>query len=173
MHATQAQGSCQYWHIEPNTDMALVHRPTKLGSLCNRKMSPQGHYWRPRYLATMAIKNNRVCTRARTGRGRNVIDAPTDTLIVWTEPSGVDMALSFQEADGCSQIWYVSTLQSLPRSLAMRCLCISSMMVWVDRGLMRRRRDFVSEVQQRLVAMHPGAQPEHGNHVTLSCEALT
>ncbi|KAL1305857.1 hypothetical protein AAFC00_004010 [Neodothiora populina] len=43
-----------------------------------------------------------------------------DTLIVWTESTGVDMALSFQEADGCSQIW-----------------------------------EFVSEAQQRLVAMHP------------------
>lgn len=31
----------------------------------------------------------------------------TETLIVWTEPqTGVDMALSFQEADGCAQIWY-------------------------------------------------------------------
>lgn len=30
-----------------------------------------------------------------------------DTLIVWTEPSGVDMALSFQEAEGCLSIWYI------------------------------------------------------------------
>ena len=31
-----------------------------------------------------------------------------DTLIVWTEPSnGIDMALSFQEADGCALIWWV------------------------------------------------------------------
>jgi protein phosphatase 4 regulatory subunit 3 len=31
---------------------------------------------------------------------------PTDTLIVWTEPAtGVDMALSFQEAEGCAVIW--------------------------------------------------------------------
>lgn len=31
-----------------------------------------------------------------------------ETLIVWTEPqTGIDMALSFQEADGCAQIWYV------------------------------------------------------------------
>lgn len=29
-----------------------------------------------------------------------------DTLIVWTEPNGVDMALSFQEAEGCAEIWY-------------------------------------------------------------------
>ncbi|KIV80307.1 hypothetical protein PV11_07818 [Exophiala sideris] len=28
-----------------------------------------------------------------------------DTLIVWTETNGVDMALSFQEAEGCAVIW--------------------------------------------------------------------
>lgn len=28
-----------------------------------------------------------------------------DTLIVWTDPNGVDMALSFQESDGCSSVW--------------------------------------------------------------------
>ncbi len=27
------------------------------------------------------------------------------TLIVWTETSGSDMALSFQEPDGCAAIW--------------------------------------------------------------------
>ncbi|RCI10541.1 hypothetical protein L249_4360 [Ophiocordyceps polyrhachis-furcata BCC 54312] len=33
-----------------------------------------------------------------------------ETLIVWQEPdSGVDMALSFQEADGCAMIWFTDT----------------------------------------------------------------
>lgn len=30
-----------------------------------------------------------------------------ETLIVWTEGPQVDLALSFQEADGCEYIWYV------------------------------------------------------------------
>jgi hypothetical protein len=31
-----------------------------------------------------------------------------DTLIVWTEPSNsIDMALSFQESEGCAVIWFV------------------------------------------------------------------
>lgn len=30
-----------------------------------------------------------------------------DTLIVWTEANGTDMALSFQEAEGCAVIWLV------------------------------------------------------------------
>ncbi|KAI9810151.1 MAG: Platinum sensitivity protein [Pycnora praestabilis] len=35
-----------------------------------------------------------------------------DTLIVWTESNGTDMALSFQEADGCATIWeFVSHVQ--------------------------------------------------------------
>ncbi|KAK3107988.1 Platinum sensitivity protein, partial [Teratosphaeriaceae sp. CCFEE 6253] len=35
-----------------------------------------------------------------------------DTLIVWTEQNGVDMALSFQEAEGCAAIWeFVSEVQ--------------------------------------------------------------
>jgi hypothetical protein len=31
-----------------------------------------------------------------------------DTLIVWTEQNGTDMALSFQEAEGCGAIWFES-----------------------------------------------------------------
>ncbi|KAF1812630.1 DUF625-domain-containing protein [Eremomyces bilateralis CBS 781.70] len=35
-----------------------------------------------------------------------------DTLIVWTETNGTDMALSFQEAEGCGAIWeFVSDAQ--------------------------------------------------------------
>ena len=29
----------------------------------------------------------------------------TDTLIVWTEPDGVDYALSFQDPEGCAEVW--------------------------------------------------------------------
>ena len=38
--------------------------------------------------------------------GCSKVDA--DTLIVWTETSGIDMALSFQEAEGCATIWLVT-----------------------------------------------------------------
>jgi len=35
-----------------------------------------------------------------------------ETLIVWTESNGLDMALSFQEADGCATIWdFVNQVQ--------------------------------------------------------------
>ena len=42
-----------------------------------------------------------------------------DTLIVWTENDGVDMALSFQEAEGCAHIWdFVSDVQGRLAALA-------------------------------------------------------
>jgi hypothetical protein len=28
-----------------------------------------------------------------------------DTLIVWTEPNGIDYALSFQDPEGCAEVW--------------------------------------------------------------------
>lgn len=35
-----------------------------------------------------------------------------ETLIVWTEPDGVDYALSFQEAEGCAEVWnFISEVQ--------------------------------------------------------------
>ncbi|RHZ74226.1 hypothetical protein CDV55_105636 [Aspergillus turcosus] len=41
------------------------------------------------------------------------------TLIVWTEPNGTDMALSFQEAEGCAAIWnFVNNVQQHLHSLA-------------------------------------------------------
>jgi len=30
---------------------------------------------------------------------------PSDSLIVWTEPDGADYALSFQDAEGCAEVW--------------------------------------------------------------------
>ncbi|KAG5648782.1 hypothetical protein DXG03_000131 [Asterophora parasitica] len=32
-------------------------------------------------------------------------DCYPETLIVWTEPDGVDYALSFQDPDGCAEVW--------------------------------------------------------------------
>ena len=38
-------------------------------------------------------------------RGNDVYQRQQDTLIVWTEPDGVDYALSFQDPEGCSEVW--------------------------------------------------------------------
>ncbi|CAG7941465.1 unnamed protein product [Penicillium olsonii] len=43
-----------------------------------------------------------------------------DTLIVWTESNGTDMALSFQEAEGCAVIWdFMHAVQTHLLSLTM------------------------------------------------------
>ncbi|GLB34125.1 putative DUF625-domain-containing protein [Lyophyllum shimeji] len=38
-------------------------------------------------------------------RGNDVYQRQQDTLIVWTEPDGVDYALSFQDPEGCAEVW--------------------------------------------------------------------
>lgn len=38
-------------------------------------------------------------------RGSDVYQRQQDTLIVWTEPDGNDYALSFQDPDGCGEVW--------------------------------------------------------------------
>ncbi|KAI9350073.1 component of IIS longevity pathway SMK-1-domain-containing protein, partial [Zopfochytrium polystomum] len=40
-------------------------------------------------------------------RKEDVYNRQQDTLIVWTEPNGTDLALSFQEAAGCTDIWNI------------------------------------------------------------------
>ncbi|KAJ3127691.1 Platinum sensitivity protein [Nowakowskiella sp. JEL0407] len=37
----------------------------------------------------------------------NVYEKQQDTLITWTEPSGLELALSFQVLDGCMELWDV------------------------------------------------------------------
>lgn len=55
----------------------------------------------------MGTRNSRVCDHREKGDIGVDADIGADTLIVWTEPNGIDMALSFQEAEGCGAIWYV------------------------------------------------------------------
>ncbi|KAF9567405.1 DUF625-domain-containing protein [Agrocybe pediades] len=38
-------------------------------------------------------------------RSSDVYQRQQDTLIVWTEPDGVDYALSFQDPEGCAEVW--------------------------------------------------------------------
>ncbi|CAL1700107.1 unnamed protein product [Somion occarium] len=40
-----------------------------------------------------------------TIRASDVYQRQQDTLIVWTEPDGVDYALSFQDPEGCAEVW--------------------------------------------------------------------
>ncbi|KAL4076285.1 component of IIS longevity pathway SMK-1-domain-containing protein [Scleroderma citrinum] len=38
-------------------------------------------------------------------RSNDVYQRQQDSLIVWTEPDGADYALSFQDAEGCAEVW--------------------------------------------------------------------
>ncbi|KAH9966008.1 component of IIS longevity pathway SMK-1-domain-containing protein [Russula dissimulans] len=47
-------------------------------------------------------------------RSSDVYQRQQDTLIVWTEPDGVDYALSFQDPEGCMELWnFILEVQSL------------------------------------------------------------
>lgn len=50
-------------------------------------------------------------TQSRLRADERPIMCCAETLIVWTEPvaddTGLDLSLSFQEAEGCNMIWFV------------------------------------------------------------------
>jgi protein phosphatase-4 regulatory subunit 3 len=63
-------------------------------------------------ILSTAIRSNDVyqrqqgsCDFLRLFRTLANIGSSLDTLIVWTEPDGVDYALSFQDPEGCSEVW--------------------------------------------------------------------
>jgi protein phosphatase-4 regulatory subunit 3 len=68
--------------------------------------------------------------------GRPILTRPPDTLIVWTEPDGSDYALSFQDADGCGEVWnfiidiqrhltLIGTYNPSPTSISVSFRCTS------------------------------------------------
>jgi len=48
---------------------------------------------------------SKVLFNSRIIKGSDSYQLQQDSLIVWTEPNGTDMALSFQEAEGCTIVW--------------------------------------------------------------------
>ncbi|KAI1811850.1 DUF625-domain-containing protein [Poronia punctata] len=66
----------------------------------------------PRVIVESEDHPNRILLETRICR-EDGFHKQQETLIVWTEPSsGIDMALSFQEADGCTFIWkFISSVQ--------------------------------------------------------------
>ncbi|KAI1344975.1 DUF625-domain-containing protein [Xylariaceae sp. FL0016] len=69
--------------------------------------SEDGHQKDPRVIVESEDQPDRILLETRIFK-EDGFHKQQETLIVWTEPSnGVDMALSFQEAEGCAMIWYV------------------------------------------------------------------
>ncbi|KAG6891694.1 hypothetical protein C0992_010097 [Termitomyces sp. T32_za158] len=60
-------------------------------------------------ILSTVIRSNDVYQRQQGVYEFSDTDTPytycSDTLIVWTEPNGVDYALSFQDPEGCAEVW--------------------------------------------------------------------
>ncbi|XXG94446.1 hypothetical protein Hte_000703 [Hypoxylon texense] len=70
-----------------------------------RLQSEDGHQRDPRVYVESEDQPDRVLLETRICK-QDGFHKQQETLIVWTEPSnGVDMALSFQEPEGCATIW--------------------------------------------------------------------
>ncbi|KAI1394120.1 DUF625-domain-containing protein [Hypoxylon trugodes] len=68
-------------------------------------VSEDGQQRDPRVLVESEDQPDRLLLETRICK-EDGFHKQQETLIVWTEPtSGVDMALSFQEAEGCAMIW--------------------------------------------------------------------
>ncbi|KAG0368633.1 Platinum sensitivity protein [Mortierella sp. AD032] len=49
--------------------------------------------------------DDKVLLSSRIRVGEDLYQRQQETLIVWSEDEGIDLALSFQEAEGCGEIW--------------------------------------------------------------------
>ena len=57
--------------------------------------------------------------------GLSQLESVPETLIVWTEPDGVDYALSFQEAEGCSEVWnFIAEVQQHMKASGEQCVSV-------------------------------------------------
>ncbi|KAF9915417.1 Platinum sensitivity protein [Lobosporangium transversale] len=50
-------------------------------------------------------EEDKILLRTRIRVGEDLYQRQQETLIVWSEDDGEDLALSFQEAEGCGEIW--------------------------------------------------------------------
>ncbi|KZT29424.1 DUF625-domain-containing protein [Neolentinus lepideus HHB14362 ss-1] len=57
------------------------------------------------YLIARAEVDPQTVILQTTIRASDVYQRQQETLIVWTEPDGIDYALSFQDPDGCLEVW--------------------------------------------------------------------
>ncbi|KAH8719295.1 component of IIS longevity pathway SMK-1-domain-containing protein [Phaeosphaeriaceae sp. PMI808] len=103
----------------PSSADLCDHRQRKQRSLFCPRTTRTGNCSRPEYPKTMAIKNSKVRRAPPSLTARQLMKKKTDTLIVWTEQNGTDMALSFQEPEGCTSIWdFVNEIQARLQALA-------------------------------------------------------
>lgn len=71
-------------------------------AFCFGHFSPDGT---EALLTARSEKNYQEVILMTTIRPSDVYQRQQETLIVWTEPDGSDYALSFQDPDGCAEVW--------------------------------------------------------------------
>ncbi|KAI0852694.1 DUF625-domain-containing protein [Daldinia vernicosa] len=81
-------------------------------------ISEDGHQRDPRVIVESEDQPDRVLLETRICK-EDGFHKQQETLIVWTEPTNnVDMALSFQEAEGCAMIWkFINSIQQQYQSV--------------------------------------------------------
>lgn len=86
---------------------------------CTAAIHADGEQREPRVTVESEDPPHRILLETRVAKGDS-FHKQQETLIVWTEPSnGVDMALSFQEAEGCTMIWrFINQIQAPYRALS-------------------------------------------------------
>ena len=115
-----------------------------------------------------------LCTRVSRD---DIYQRQQDTLIVWTEPGGKDMALSFQEGDGCNEIWeFLAEVQKHFRNTASGESIVSAKMAHVacllmlsipirSRVIISRRGSIAATGLGRLIPNWRGVTEHYGGRL--------
>lgn len=85
-------------------EQPLSRQPEQAGE--DEQVGAEGREDREHYVLVVSenLDSDDLLLKARVVKD-DVYQRQQDTLVVWTEPDGTDMALSFQEADGCHEVW--------------------------------------------------------------------
>ncbi|PWN35791.1 DUF625-domain-containing protein, partial [Meira miltonrushii] len=85
-------------------EQPLGRPPEQAGD--DEQVGAEGREDREHYVLVVSenLDSDDLLLKARVVKD-DVYQRQQDTLVVWTEPDGTDMALSFQEADGCHEVW--------------------------------------------------------------------
>ncbi|KAF8504224.1 component of IIS longevity pathway SMK-1-domain-containing protein [Gautieria morchelliformis] len=100
---------CSHLRVSPNND----HVHPEVYELIGQKWTDRGTAFcqgdydeeaRQARLIARAEHSNEILLQCII-RTSDVYQRQQDTLIVWTEPDGTDYALSFQDIEGCGEVW--------------------------------------------------------------------
>lgn len=90
----------------------------------------------------------------------DVYQRQQDTLVVWTEPDGTDLALSFQEPEGCNEVWDFLTEVQLHYLLSRDPACTPEDRARLRAAYAGAAEDAAASVEFRLPAPSDETLPE-------------